>query len=167
MHDLDQQVQQVPSSLSSLELLRPHSLSIAQTAQHSHPTDAYYHPAPWTWPTTIGKLLSVSGADMHCGRNIAALFEKVGLVDIKVRRYMLPYGRWDDLTAEEKRMADYVETFVRNVLPLCVRRAGEGLGDEWEAEVEDAVEDLKRHSEAYEGGRYFMWMYAVCGRKVE
>lgn len=167
MHDLDSQLQHIPSPLSSLEHLRPHSISIEQIAQRSHPTDAYYYPVPWKWEITLGKLLAVNGGDFYCGRNIAALFEEAGLVDIKVMRYMMPYSQWEGLTVEERAWAGYLEGFVKNALPVSIRRAGDELGGEWKGEAEEAVEDLKVYADRFDGARSFLWMYVVWGRKAE
>ena len=80
---------------------------------------------------------------------------------------MVPYSRWKDLTEAERAFADYLETFARDVIPVAIRKAGENAGPEYAREVEEAVRDVRKYYEAFEGGRNFLWMYVVCGRKPE
>ena len=167
MHDLSNAVHHVPEEVSSLEHLRPHDITIEQIANRSHPTDAYQQRSPWLWDTVLGKLLALKDVDLYCGSKIPSLFADAGLEDVCIRRYMVPYSRWDELTREEKEMADYLETFVRDLIPVAIRKAGDNAGPEYAGEIEEAVRDVKRYHEAYEGGRNFLWMYVVCGRKPE
>ncbi|KAL6703576.1 hypothetical protein ACN47E_009521 [Coniothyrium glycines] len=167
MHDLSNQPHHVPSPVSSFEHLRPHDITMEQIRTTSHPTDAYQHASPWLWDTTFHKLLAVKHVDLYCGPNIPFLFANAGLVDMTIRRYMMPYSRWDGLTREETAISDYLETFVRDLVPMSIRKAGENAGPEYAAEAERAVEDAKRYHAAYDGGRNFLWMYVVCGRKPE
>ncbi|KAJ8112650.1 hypothetical protein OPT61_g5022 [Boeremia exigua] len=167
MHDFSQAVRRVPAHVSSLEHLRPHSITIPEIANSSHPADAYHDPSPWLWEVTFEKLLALKGVDTHCGSKIPSLFAEAGLTDIRIRRYMVPYSRWEGLTKEEKDMADYLETFIRDLVPVAIRKAGQNAGPEYAQEAEEAIADTKRYHEAYEGGRDFLWMYVVCGRKAE
>ncbi|KAL5394639.1 hypothetical protein PMIN02_004777 [Paraphaeosphaeria minitans] len=167
MHDFAHEIHHVPAHVSSLDHLRPHSIAISEIADASHPTDAYCHPAPWSWDTIFGKLLALNDVDLYCGANIPSLFAEAGLTDIRITRYMVPYSRWEGLTREEKEMADYLETFVRDLIPVAIRKAGENAGPGHREEVEDAVRDAKKYHEAFDGGRNFLWMYVVCGWKPE
>jgi hypothetical protein len=167
MHDLSNAIHHVPADISSLEHLRPHDITIEQIANSTHPTDAYQHPSPWLWDTIFGKLLALKDVDLYCGSKIPSLFADAGLTDIRIKRYMVPYSRWEGLTREEKAMADYLETFVRDLIPVAIRKAGENAGPEYAQEIETAVRDAKRYHKEFEGGRNFLWMYVVCGRKPE
>lgn len=167
MHDFSNAIHHVPAHVSSLKYLRPHSISISEIETASHSTDAYQHPYPWLWETTLGKLLALKDVDLYCGSKIPSLFAEIGLVDISIKRYMVPYSRWDDLTEVERAFSDYLETFARDVMPVAIRKAGENAGPEYAQEVEEAIRDARRYHEAYEGGRNFLWMYVVCGRKPE
>jgi hypothetical protein len=167
MHDFSCGIHHIPSQYSSLTHLRPHSITLSEIANSSHPADAYQHASPWLWDTTFGRLLALKGVDLYCGPNIPTLFAEAGLTDIKIRRYMIPYSRWEVLTKEERAMGDYLEGFLRDLIPVAIRKAGENAGPEYKEEAEEAVRDAKRYHEAYEGGRNFLWMYVVCGRKAE
>lgn len=167
MHDFSNAVHHVPKHVSSFDHLRPHSISISEIANASHPTDAYQDLTPWLWETTFAKLLALKGVDLYCGSKIPSLFAEAGLVDIRIKRYMVPYSRWEDLTEAERAFADFLEPFVRDVIPVAIRKAGENDGPEFAQEVEEAIRDVKRYYENFEGGRNFLWMYVVCGRKPE
>ena len=167
MHDFSNAIHHIPAHVSSFEHLRPHAISISEIATASHPTDAYQHPSPWLWETTFGKLLALKGVDLYCGSKIPSLFADAGLTNIRIKRYMVPYSRWKDLTEVERAFADYLETFARDVIPVAIRKAGENAGPEYAREVEEAVRDVRKYYEAFEGGRNFLWMYVVCGRKPE
>ncbi|KAF9729345.1 methyltransferase domain-containing protein [Paraphaeosphaeria minitans] len=117
--------------------------------------------------SNISYLLALNDVDLYCGANIPSLFAEAGLTDIRITRYMVPYSRWEGLTREEKEMADYLETFVRDLIPVAIRKAGENAGPGHREEVEDAVRDAKKYHEAFDGGRNFLWMYVVCGWKPE
>jgi len=69
------------------------------------------------------------------------------------------------LTEVERAFADYLETFARDVIPVAIRKARENAGPEYAQEVEAAIRDVRKYHEAFEGGRNFLWMYVVCGRK--
>ncbi len=167
MHDFDHSLRHVPAHVSSLEHLRPHSITISEIANSSHPADIYHHHAPWLWDATFDKLLSLKDVDIRCGSHIPSLFAEAGLTDIMIRRYMVPYSRWEGLTREEKEFADYLETFIRDLVPVAIRKAGENAGSQYALEAEEAVADARRYHQAYEGGRDFLWMYVICGRKPE
>ncbi|KAL5374102.1 hypothetical protein DPSP01_012163 [Paraphaeosphaeria sporulosa] len=167
MHDLSHAIHHVPVDISSLEHLRPHSITISEIANVSHPTDAYCHPSPWSWAIIFGKLLALKDVDLYCGANIPSLFAEAGLTDIRITRYMVPFSRWDGLTREEREMADYLETFVRDLIPVAIQKAGESAGPEYAGEVEDAIRDARKYHEAFDEGRNSLWMYVVCGRKPE
>jgi hypothetical protein len=167
MHDFSNAIHHVPAHISSLEHLRPHSISISEVATASHATDVFQHPSPWLWETTFGKLLALKGVDLYCGSKIASLFVEAGLIDTRIKRYMVPYSRWEDLTEAERAFADYLETFARDVIPVAIRKAGENAGLEYAQEVEVAIRDVRRYHEAFEGGRNFLWMYVVSARKPE
>ncbi|KAF2450248.1 hypothetical protein P171DRAFT_402538 [Karstenula rhodostoma CBS 690.94] len=115
----------------------------------------------------ISYLLALKDVDLYCGVHIASLFAEAGLTDIRVTRYLVPYSRWEGLTREEKEMADYLETVVRDIIPIAIRKAGENAGPEYGREVDEAVTDARKYLEAYDGGRDFLWLYVVCGRKPE
>lgn len=165
MHDLSCAIQHVPFSVSSLDHLRPHPITTSELANSSHPTNAFHRATPWRWETIFRKFLALKGVDLYCGSAIPALFAEAGLTDVSVTRYMVPYSRWEGLTEEEKAVADFYESFIRGVIPVSIRKAGENAGPEYAEEVEEAVRDAKRYHDAYDGGRNFLWMYVVCGRK--
>lgn len=165
MHDFDLMIRHVPENVSSLVHLRPHSMTISEDVNSSHRTDAYQHLSTWHWDTIFENLLALKGVDIRCGSKIASLFAAAGLTDIRIRRDMVPYSRWEGLTPEEKEFADYLETFVRDLVPVAIRKAGESAGPEFALEAKAAIEDARKYYEAYEGGRDFLWMYVVCGRK--
>ncbi|KAJ4379597.1 hypothetical protein N0V86_004778 [Didymella sp. IMI 355093] len=123
------------------------------------------HSSPWLWETTLGKLLALKDVDLYCGSKIPSLFAEAGLTDLRIKRYMVPYSRWEDLTEAERGFADYLETFLRDVIPVAIRKAGENAGPKYTQEVEEAIKDVERYYKAFEGGRNFLWMYVVCGRK--
>ena len=95
------------------------------------------------------------------------MFADAGLTDIRIKRYMFPFGRWDELTSEERGMADYMGTAWKEVLPVLLKKAGDSAGPEYAEDAEKGIRDVKKYYETYEGGRNFMWMYVVCGRKPE
>lgn len=39
---------------------------------------------------TFGKLLALKGVDLYCGSKIASLFVEAGLIDTRIKRYMVP-----------------------------------------------------------------------------
>ncbi|KAF3043991.1 hypothetical protein E8E12_004916 [Didymella heteroderae] len=158
MHDFSNAVHHIPTHFSSLERLRPHSISISEIANSSHPTDSYQNPSPWLWETTFGKLLALKDVDLYCGTKIPSLFAEAGLIDIRIKRYMIPYSRWGELTDAERAFADYLQTFARDVMPVAIRKAGENVGLAHAQEVEEAVKDVRRYYESFEGGRNFLWL---------
>ncbi|OAG00965.1 uncharacterized protein CC84DRAFT_1101134 [Paraphaeosphaeria sporulosa] len=117
--------------------------------------------------SNINYLLALKDVDLYCGANIPSLFAEAGLTDIRITRYMVPFSRWDGLTREEREMADYLETFVRDLIPVAIQKAGESAGPEYAGEVEDAIRDARKYHEAFDEGRNSLWMYVVCGRKPE
>lgn len=167
MHDFSNAVHHVPAGVDSTAHLRPHTITMPEIVASSHLTDAYHEATPWLWETTLSKLLALKDVDLYCGPNIPFLFAKAGLVDITVRRYMVPYSTWEGLTREEQEMAEYLECFIRDYVPISLRKAGENAGPEYKEVVEEAIRDAKKYHEAYSGGRNFLWMYVVCGRKPE
>lgn len=167
MHDYCLQIRHIPEHVSSTEHLRPHSITISEIANSNHPTDAYQYPSFWLWDSVFEKLLALKGVDIRCGSKIPSLFAEAGLTDIRITRYMMPYSRWEGLTKQEKANADYLETFVRDLIPIALRKAGENAGPGYAKDVEAAIADARKYYEAYEGGRNFVWMYVVCGRKPE
>lgn len=167
MHDVSHEIRQVIPHVNSLEHLRPHSITLSELATHGHPSEAYQVSNPSLWETTLAKLLAIKQADIYCGQNLPLYFSQAGLVDITVKRYMIPHGRWKDLTREEKEMADYIERFVRDVIPICIRKAGENAGPEHALDVQEAIQDVKKYHSKYESEKNFLWMYVVCGRKPQ
>lgn len=149
MHDFSNAVHHVPTHVTSLTHLRPHSISVSEIATASHRTDAYQHSSPWLWETTFGKLLALKGVDLYCGSKIPSLFAEFSLTDIRIKRYMFPYSRWDELTEAERVFADYPGSFARDVLPVAIRKAGEHAGPEYAQEVEEAIKDVRRYYEAF------------------
>lgn len=168
MHDLSNSIQHIPTHFSSFVHLRPHTITAAELATSTHPTNTYHHPTPWLWQTTLARLLAARNADLYIGDRLPSLFAAAGLQDVEVTRYMLPFSRWEELTQEEREVADYLEGFVRDVIPVAIRKAGDNVheGVVSGEEVESAVDDVGRYVEGYEGGRTFLWLYVVRGRKV-
>ena len=167
MHDLSTELQHVPEQVSSLEHCRPHSITINEIANSSHRTNSYCSPTTWAWVTVLDKLLALKDGDIYCGSKIGSLFADAGLTDIHIKRYMFPFSRWDELTSEERGMADYMGTAWKEVLPILIKKAGDSAGPEYAEDAERGVRDVEKYYETFEGGRNFMWMYVVCGRKPE
>ncbi|OSS45178.1 hypothetical protein B5807_09373 [Epicoccum nigrum] len=167
MHDLSTKIQHILPHISSFEHFRPHSITINEIANSSHPTDSYYSPSAFIWDSILNKLLALKDVDSYCGSNIGSLFTDAGLTDIHIKRYMFPFGTWDELTGEERGTADYMGTSWKEVLPVLFKKAGENAGPEYAEDVVKAIRDVKKFYESYEGGRNFLWMYVVCGRKPE
>src|SRR5690349_18112246 len=118
MHDLSTEIQHILPHISSLEHFRPHSITINEIANSSHPTDSYYSPSTFIWDSILNKLLALKDVDSYCGSNIGSLFTDAGLTDINIKRYMFPFGTWDELTGEERETADYLGTSWKEVLPV-------------------------------------------------
>jgi hypothetical protein len=167
MHDLSTDVQHIPAHISSLEHFRPHSITSNEIANSSHPTDSYCSPSTCIWDSILDKLLALKDVDIYCGSKIGSLFADAGLTDIRIKRYMFPFGRWDELTSEERGMADYIGTSWKEVLPILIKRAGDNAGPEYAEDVERGIRDVMKFYETFEGGKNFLWMYVVCGRKPE
>ena len=105
--------------------------------------------------------------DIYCGSKIGSLFADAGLIDIHIKRYMFPFSKWDELTNEERETAEYIGIAWKEVLPILIRKAGDNAGAEYADDVEKGIRDVEKFYETFEGGRNFLWMYVVCGRKPE
>ena len=167
MHDFSLDIHHLSAHISSLEHFRPQSITINEIANSSHPTDSYYSRSPFIWDSILDRLLARKDVDIYCGSKIGSLFANAGLTDIHIKRYMFPFGRWDELTSEERETADFLETSWKAVLPVVIRKSGENAGPEYAKDAEKAIQDMKKFYEGYEGGRNFLWLYVVCGRKPE
>ena len=167
MHDLSTEIQHIPAHISSLEHFRPHAITINAIANSSHPTSSFCAPSTFIWDSILDKLLALKDVDIYCGSKIGSLFADAGLIDIHIKRYMFPFSKWDELTNQERETAEYIGIGWKEVLPILIRKAGDNAGAEYADDVEKGIRDVEKFYETFEGGRNFLWMYVVCGRKPE
>ncbi|KAF2015765.1 S-adenosyl-L-methionine-dependent methyltransferase [Aaosphaeria arxii CBS 175.79] len=163
-HDLENVVHRVPDDVTTPTLLAPHDLTLAQVKSKSHPADQYLNDPAWN--VTFQKLLRRKGLDPLIGWRLPQMFADAGLVDIKVRRYMYPWGVWEGMTDAEKQFAELGRGVISQMLPSALAKLQQGIGKaEEEGEVKSAIEDLHAQARSWERGRLFIWLYVVYGRK--
>jgi hypothetical protein len=165
MHDLDFSYHRVPDPLtpSQREFLRPHSLTLSELRSKSHPADAWL--APCSWVETFKELCAAKGMDLECGRGLPFMFAEAGLEDVHIRRYVYYFGSWDGMTDVEREFAEFHRKTMAVDLAQAIYKVGQGQDAVSEERVEQAVADVEKEKEKWEGNRGFFFIYAVCGRK--
>ncbi|KAF9699117.1 hypothetical protein EKO04_002857 [Ascochyta lentis] len=121
---------------------------------------------PESWRAVWQNLMRFRGLEPRVGALLANYFEDAGLKDVRIKRYVLPFGTWDGMTDAQRRMAPIHKAFVRDDAPGLIRKLGNAMASmSWE-KVDKVVEDSKGFVDRFEGNREFGWVYVVCGRKV-
>lgn len=121
---------------------------------------------PESWRIIWHNLMRSRGLEPRIGSLLAKYFEDAGLEEIRVERYLLPFGIWEGMTEAQRCMAPVHEAFVRDDAPVLIRKLGSANSMSSE-EVGKVLEDLKAFVERFEGNREFGWVYVVYGRKAQ
>lgn len=121
---------------------------------------------PEPWRAIWHNLMRSRGLEPRIGSLLAGYFVDAGLEEIRVERYVLPFGIWEGMTDAQRCMAPVHEAFVREDAPVLIRKLGSANSMSSE-EVDKVVEDLKAFVERFEGNREFGWVYIVYGRKAQ
>lgn len=118
----------------------------------------------WKWTHALRRGGAQLGLDLDIGVNAEEYMRNAGLVDVKVVKYMVPYGTWlADERPETKRIGvnsarDMGPIFCENVLPGVTRKLGLG-----EAEMEELKRECRNCLKAEEG--MYWCFYVTMGRK--
>jgi hypothetical protein len=122
---------------------------------------------PESWRTALQSLFRSCGLDSGVGSQLPKLFEDAGLEDIRIERYVFPYGTWEGMTDAQRRYAPVMKAFVKNDLPHVIRKLVSVTGSMSDEEAERIIEDSKAFATRCNGNREFGWFYVVCGRKQQ
>lgn len=165
MHDMDISIYRVPENItpSQREMLRPHSLSLTELQNDSHPVDAWR--VSCDWADIFKQLCAAKGMDLECGKKLAGMFVEAGLEDVHVRRYAYYMGLWDGLTDVEKKFAQFHEKTMGSDLGRAIFKVGLGQDAVSQERIDQAYAGVNKEAENWEGNRKFFFIYAVCGRK--
>ena len=121
--------------------------------------------ADWPWQQALYRGAEQLGLDIDIGTNAQRYMKDTGLVDVQVKKYVLPFGTWmADQRPETRRLGSqqggiFREVFTGSILPGITR--GLGIGQE----------DMRRMKEecwrclGNEVGKYWCF-YVTVGRKV-
>ena len=118
----------------------------------------------WKWQRAMRKGAEELGLDLDIGLHAQDYMRKAGLVDVRVERYVVPFGTWmADERPETRRIGedqsrDLGGVFSGSILPGVTR--GLGLG---EGEMEELRGECGRCLGGEEGK--YWWFYVTVGRK--
>lgn len=122
---------------------------------------------PESWRVTLMSLFRARGLDPSIGSHLPKRFEDADLQDIRVERYVLPYGTWEGMTDAQRDSAPNFGSFLSDEAPVLFRKLASATGSLSEEEVEKNVAALREFMTGFEGNREFAWIYVVCGRKPQ
>lgn len=103
---------------------------------------------PESWRVVWHNLMRSRGLEPSIGALLAKYLEDVGLQDVKVKRFVLPFGTWEGMADAQRRMAPIHEAFVRDDAPVLIRRLGI-TGSMSSEEVDRVIEDLNMFVEGF------------------
>ena len=118
----------------------------------------------WKWQHAMRRGAAQLGLDLDIGINAEKYMQTAGLVDVKVHKYMVPFGSWlADEKPETRNIgmssdSDLGPVFSESILPGVTRKLGLG-----EAEMEELKEECRRCLKGEEGK--YWWFYVTMGRK--
>lgn len=118
----------------------------------------------WKWQLAARHGAAQLGLDFDIGVNAEGYMQEAGLVDVKVEKYMVPYGTWLATEKPETRRIgahnarDMGPVFSETMLPGITRKLDLG-----ETEMGELKDDC-RHCLKGEDGKYW-WFYVTAGRK--
>ena len=121
--------------------------------------------ADWPWQRALLRGEEQLGLDTDIGPNVQRYMKDAGLVDIEVKKYVMPFGTWMvDEKPETRRLGAELgescrEVMGEYVLPGVTR--GLGIGEE---DMRRLKEECKHCFESEEGK--YWWFYVTVGRKV-
>jgi hypothetical protein len=167
MHDIDMRLYRIPRPMTSADraMLNPHTLTLAELQDNSHPTEAWREQSAWM--TTLNRLCAAKGLDGKCGSHLLGVFVGAGLEDVRIKRYIYAYSMSDGYTDVEKKFAQHHREGMGRHLPDLIKKMGQGQDVVSQEDVEKAIEDAEKENEKenWETGGRFVYMYVVCGRK--
>ncbi|KAL9121437.1 MAG: hypothetical protein Q9187_002007 [Circinaria calcarea] len=117
----------------------------------------------WGWLNALNEVAGRKGIDLSCGSNIAKHMEQIGLVDITVREFWVPFGAWAaDAHPETKKIGEHAAREYGLLYYYAIPKILEGMG--YEEKVikkfqESSLEDLSG-----EVGKEIVF-YVTTGRK--
>jgi hypothetical protein len=166
MHDIDFTSYRVPEdpTPAQREMIRPHSLSLAEALDESHPLEKWR--VECEWEATFKELCANKGMDLESARRLTKWFVENGLEDVQIKRYAYYTGAWEGMTDLERRFALFHRNTSMVDLAAGVRKVGQGQDIVSQDKVERAVADVNKvMNDEWESSRRFYFVYAVCGRK--
>jgi hypothetical protein len=122
---------------------------------------------PESWRVAPQGLSGARSLDPSIGSHLPKRFEDAGLDDIRIARYILPYGSWTGMTDVQRQFAPVNGRFLRDNAPAVMRKLAKVTGAMSEEDVAKNVDALRGFMERYDGNREFAWTYVVCGRKPQ
>ena len=121
--------------------------------------------ADWKWLRAIREGARQKGLDLDCGSNAAKYMREVGLTDVSVRRYGVPFGKSSvEARPETRRIAAHWVKDLALVFKPAIPRLVEPLGLE-EAEVWALVEESLECMKPEKGKEWFM--HVTVGRRPQ
>jgi hypothetical protein len=166
MHDIEFNSYRVPEdpTPAQREMTRPHSLTLAEALNESHPLEAWRNPCEWE--ETFKELCAHKGMDLESAKKLPKWFVENGLEDVQIKRYAYYTGAWEGMTDAERRFALFHKNTSMVDLVAGVRKVGQGQDVVSQDKVERAVAEMNELvNDKWESSRSFDFVYAVCGRK--
>lgn len=120
---------------------------------------------PESWRAALGGLFRARGLEPDIGSQLPKRFEDAGLEDIRIERYIFPYGSWEGMTDVQRRFTSVNERFLRHDAPALLGKLAMVTGAMSDEDVATNVEAVREFLTRYSGNREFSWIYVVCGRK--
>ena len=122
---------------------------------------------PESWRVALQGLFRARGLDPSVGSHLPKRFEDAGLENIRIARYILPYGSWEGMADAQRRFAPVNGRFLRDDAPAVMGKLAKVTGAMSEEDVAKNAEALRDFMKRYDGNREFAWTYVVCGRKPQ
>lgn len=155
--------------------MAPLSLPPSGNAYESHPktptvedlkaeAKTYVPADPESWRVIWHNMMRSRGLEPQIGTLLGIYLENAGLEEVRIERYVLPFGTWKGMTDAQRRMAPIHENFVRNDALGLIRKLG-SAGSMSSEEVGKVVEGLEAFVEKFNGNREHGWIYVAYGRK--
>jgi hypothetical protein len=141
-----------------------HTLSLSELEAEKLPRDEC-DPEPWR--ATLHNLFRARGFELSIGSKLARYFADAGLQDVRIKRYVYPYGTWKGMTDAQRHYAPINKNFVENEMPALMRKLSIVMGTISSEETDRLIEKSREFVERFEGNREFGWVYVVCGRKAD
>lgn len=117
----------------------------------------------WDWVRTLEQGAARKRLDLFCGSNAAGYMREAGLVDVRVRKYGVPFGEWaGGERPESRRIGRLQATELAPLYEALVPRMVDGLGLS-EEEVRGLVEKSRGCLKAEDGLEWTF--YVTVGRR--